>query len=80
MKFEYTFSEIMGSLRRHLQYISGKRAVNVDFYFRHIACDADASFLYSIAEETLADISLRLGIMSGGYALKADLLTFTSGV
>lgn len=76
IKFEFKFNEIIESVIRRLQYLSGKRAQDKETYLRNVACEADTPLLFNIAEETLTEISMALGIYSGGFKVEADSLFF----
>lgn len=77
MLFEFSLSGLIETVKERLRYISGKRTDHSDLYFRHIACKDDEMMLLSLAEETFALISMRLGHFSGSYTIGTDSVTFS---
>ena len=76
VKFEFGFSEFLEEVRKHLQYIIGKRASGNEFYFHHTACDADFIFIMDLTRELLGIISLKLGVLSEGFSIEGDTIIF----
>lgn len=76
MTFSYSYSELLESVKSHLQYISGKRFGETDAYLRHTASDADLPMLSELTEEALSHVSHRLGIFCSGFAIMADTVEF----
>lgn len=76
MKFEFKLSEVIEAVISRLRYITGKRATDKETYERNVACEADMPLLLDLAQETLTEISMALGIYTGGFTVEADALTF----
>lgn len=76
MTYNFIFSEIIDEAMHRLTYISGKRAVDADSYFRLAPCEADMTLFRALATEGAAWVAMKLGTRCGGFTLKSDLLSF----
>lgn len=80
MEILLSYSGILEEITTRLKFISGKRAVNADEYYRYAACEADTEMLSALTEEAVGWLSMKLGGHWGGTEHGADSLKITLNI
>lgn len=66
IKVRINYCDLWNSVRGILQYISGKKAVTADEYFRFTVCEADGELLDRLMRESIIWMSLQMHKCWGG--------------
>ena len=74
MKIIFSSSDLMDSVKRILQYVSGKQTRIPEDYYRYVPCSADATMLSQLLRESIAWLSARTIMMWEGASMVSDTI------